>query len=325
VAMGQTVWNYGPVNPVCEPGLPGSWDNGGCWVSAVVFDGTTYHMWYTGLKQNWDNLDMGHATSPDGLPPWTKDPENPVLIHGASGTWDDQGVRGAAVIWDGALFHMWYGGSRSDGFTRALYATSPDGAVWTKHSGPVLDVGGSGTFDETLVRPHTVIVEGATYKMWYSGAQYLGAALGWSMRVGYAESPDGITWSRRLEPVLGPTELWEGMSASNPYILFDGTTYHMLYTGGTDNSSVIDLSIGYAYSINGINWTKYSGNPVVEVANGFVFSSPVIYDGTTWHMWHTHCDGSEFLVYYGMSEYHTGLFGDDFETADTSLWSVTAP
>jgi len=52
VAMGQTEWVQWPGNPIVGPGAPGSWDEGGHWLSNVIFDGSTYHMWFSGTPDH---------------------------------------------------------------------------------------------------------------------------------------------------------------------------------------------------------------------------------------------------------------------------------
>ncbi len=44
MAMAQTEWVQWPGNPIIGPGDPGSWDEGGHWLSNVIFDGSIYHM-----------------------------------------------------------------------------------------------------------------------------------------------------------------------------------------------------------------------------------------------------------------------------------------
>jgi hypothetical protein len=68
---------------VLEPG-PSSWDGYHVFSPGVVFDGVSYHMWYTGAWGYGTNLggfQIGYATSPDGIS-WTKDPANPVDVLG---------------------------------------------------------------------------------------------------------------------------------------------------------------------------------------------------------------------------------------------------
>ena len=152
--------------------------------------------------------------------------------------------------------------------------------------------------------------------------------MGWKGRVGYAESLDGISWTKHEDPVLEPEEdTWEELQTFAPYVVFDGSGYHMFYSGGTEvYPATVRHSIGYAFSVNGINWTRSPDNPVIEMDTGFAFSSPAHRDGAGWHVWYTHSDGAPpLLISYATSTCCAGLFGDDFETGDTSLWTTTVP
>ncbi|MFQ6042201.1 MAG: hypothetical protein ACE5PV_15200, partial [Candidatus Poribacteria bacterium] len=46
-----------------------------------------------------------------------------------------------------------------------------DGIVWEKHpDNPVLNLGGSGTWDDYYVSGSTVLSDGTEYQMWYTGS-----------------------------------------------------------------------------------------------------------------------------------------------------------
>ena len=131
-AEGQTQqWTKYEGNPVLEHGEPGDCDEGVVDHSEVLFDGVTYHMWYAGGLVVHDT-DICYATSTDGVH-WDKWP-NPVLLRGAPGEWDAGFVQPGAVIRDGGIYRMWYGGCVSGdlGPCETGYATSPDGVTWTK-------------------------------------------------------------------------------------------------------------------------------------------------------------------------------------------------
>ena len=129
----QTKWEKYSGNPVLSGGSPGEFDESGVIATGTLFDGTTYHMWYS----TFDTLGIGYATSSDGVN-WTKHASNPVLEPGPEGAWDEISPGGPSVILVNSTYHMWY--AVFDG-TNALigYATSPDGFTWTKHaSNPVI-------------------------------------------------------------------------------------------------------------------------------------------------------------------------------------------
>jgi hypothetical protein len=320
MAMGQTEWVQWPGNPIIEPGEPGSWDEGGRWVSNVIFDGSIYHIWFSGIGLDTNPTDIGHATSLDGVV-WTMDPGNPCLTRGAPGEWDASGLLGVGAIYDDGTFHMWYSGG-FPGIERAGYATSPDGSVWIKDPGnPVVDVGPPGSPDDQVVRPHTVLVEGGGLRMLYtcrmSTSQY--------SRICTAESLDGIVWTKHPQPVLQATQGWETGTCA-PYVIADGSTYHMWYVG-TQPPNFLGGSIGYACSGDGIHWYRYPGNPVLaRPAEESFFASPVLLEGLTYLMWHDQWNGVFDRTSYATSTCcNAGLFADDFETGDTSAWSVTVP
>ena len=58
--------------------------------------------------------------------------------------------------------------------------------------------------------------------------------------IGYAESDDGLSWTKNPEPVLDPGLGWEDWLVYHPSVVFDGSDYHMWYSahdGGSHNSA----------------------------------------------------------------------------------------
>ena len=242
-------WQKYAGNPVLPIGKTGSWDSQLVVHPEVIFDGTTYHMWYGGSSNpNWYSFDAGYASSQDGIH-WTKyddpsttnppyDQSDPVLKRGNSGEWDDATLAGVSCIFDGGTFHMWYGGCDGPNWINARigYAISTDGIHWQKNSGnPVFD--GGGAWGASSVYGPFVIADTSGYKLWYQGA-----IIG---KIGYATSPDGISWNPLGTPVFetGATGTWDNAYISGCCILFDDNLYHMWYSGG---KSTTGYRIGYA-------------------------------------------------------------------------------
>jgi predicted GH43/DUF377 family glycosyl hydrolase len=202
---------------------------------------------------------------------------NLVLDDGTSGEWDANGVENACVIQDGAEYKMWYSGYNGSHYQIGL-ATSSDGFMWTKHPGnPVLTAGSSGRFDEFHVRSPWVIKDGSTYKMWYSGSQ-----AGAVYRIGYATSPDGISWikvdgSETDQSVLDLGVGFDSLDVFHCSVIKNETDdYEMWYTGADlDNGQV--LEIGHASSSDGISWIKTPGNPVLDFTNGGTWDDGDVY------------------------------------------------
>jgi predicted GH43/DUF377 family glycosyl hydrolase len=100
-------WVKDPNNPLLSP-TPGAWDAYEVFLPRLVYDGTTYRMWYRGQRSEQEGGKIGYATSQDGIE-WAKHPD-PVLLPGPTGDWDTFGLHSASVIWNGSLFMMWYRG-----------------------------------------------------------------------------------------------------------------------------------------------------------------------------------------------------------------------
>lgn len=129
-------------------------------------------------------------------------------------------------------------------------AREPDGdttAGWHKYgSNPVMG-GNYGTcFDVSVLR------EPGKYRMWLSWRPKQSVAL--------VESADGTHWSTPPRVVLGPRKGtgWED-DINRPVVLRRGDEYQMWYTGQARDHS----AIGYAFSADGIEWSRKSERPVL--------------------------------------------------------------
>ena len=170
-------WDKDSSNPVLDLGASGSWDSVEVSNPTVVLENGIYQMWYAGYDGN--NLRIGYAASSDGMV-WTKDAANPILDLGASDSWDSSGVSNPTVALENSIYQMWYAGYDGDNL-RIGSATSSDGVVWNRDdSNPILDLGESGSWDSIGVNSPTVVLEGNTYRMWYTG--YDGA----NIRIGFS-------------------------------------------------------------------------------------------------------------------------------------------
>lgn len=285
--LAQTPWIKHNNNPVLIGGPSNAWDGGRVYYHFVLFDGAQYHMWYTGYSPTLNApTAIGYATSPDGLH-WTKHVNNPVLSS-TPGTFENEGVFLPVVIYDGANFHMWYAGASQRGAVAAIgYATSSNGATWTKHAGnPVLQAGPAGSWDDQAVLPSAMLFDGNSYRMWYSGIRQDTA------RTGYATSSDGINWVKFAgNPVMdvGPPGTWDSDWLWTPDVHFDGSMYHMWYESSRPG-------ICYASSSDGIRWIKDPGNPIFTGAprqsweRQGVGHPRVLFEGNTRRLWYLGVD-----------------------------------
>ncbi len=135
---------------------------------------------------------------------------------------------------------------------------SVDGLLNRSPANPILINGPEG-YDSEKVGPRVVLKEGPnSYRMWYEAVP-----AGNRATVGYATSTDGLVWKKEGE-VLGPSEPWEGGSdgeiSPNSILVEDGLYRMWYHSFGEDRRR----RIGYAWSPDGVNWTKHP-EPVLDV------------------------------------------------------------
>jgi len=240
---------------------------------------------------------------------WTKYGGNPVLDKGAPGSWDDRRVWDPSVLLEGSKgYKMWYtGASNLNPSKRQVgYATSSDGTSWSKQWGPVLGVGGSGAWDEVWAGNPSVVGGDGAYLMYYAGRNVAGV-----VQIGVAYSSDGSSWNRNpLNPILKPgPAAWDASWVHAPCVLYDPSwpssqRWKMWYIGF---DSGFAARIGYATSSDGVIWTKYASNPVVDLGPSGAWDSAgvgdptVLFDGSTYHMWFMGDNGVSNRIGYATS------------------------
>jgi len=108
-------------------------------------------------------------------------------------------------------------------------------------------------------------------------------------KIATAENPEG-PWKRyEGNPVINPGDWgsWDDGGYSEACPRYHEGVYHLVY-GGTKNYKL--ESLGYAYSFDGINWQKYSANPVVPLGR--------VPDGAGFAEVHTYVEGAYIYVFH---------------------------
>jgi len=239
-------WTKDTSNPVLTPTQ--SWEENSVFAANVLFTGSEYKMWYTGAFG--PNARIGYAWSSDGIN-WTKYPNNPVLIPGPD-LWDNVLISRPYVIKSemSDTLKMWYHGYNGSNL-QIGYATAVDETSWVKHQGPVLTVGTSGSWDDRNVGHPTVYYDGQSYQMWFHGNRD-NPFLSSTSEIGYAISSDGINWTKvdSINPILSPlTGTWESKAIFPGNVLFEGSEYHMWYTGDDGTTMRIGMATSFVTSV----------------------------------------------------------------------------
>jgi uncharacterized repeat protein (TIGR01451 family) len=225
----------------------------------------------------------------------------------------------------GTCYRMWYVGVDGSNVRRIGYALSPDGITWTRYIGA--GVGGSvfepsgvaNTFDRNGVTTMSIVRDGATFRMWYTGIGGSGAIEG----IGHATSTNGISWTRvpgsagssgagNLNAVLverGGSGVFDQGYIVAPSVIIDeasatapceagrtsGTCFRMWYEGVIE-SPAYSFAIGHAVSPDGVAWTRVLGSgtgaifsastPIGSFDDNSVGVPYVIKDGAFYRMWY---------------------------------------
>ncbi len=221
--------------PVLDVGAAASFDDEGvAWPSTVV-EGLTTMMYYSGYDGV--QFQIGLANSTDGITFARQNGGAPLIPFGPNGDFDSFHAKEPWVVKDGATWRMWYTGW--DGLKERIgYATSADGLSWAKQ-GMVLDVGANGAFDDSGVGSASVVKDGGTWVMLFSGFD------GVSWRIARATSPDGSTWTKQGVVLnLGEPNGFSGTAVRAGRILAEGTRSMVFYTGVSGAGKAVGYAIG---------------------------------------------------------------------------------
>ena len=225
---------------------------------------------------------------PTLLEQWFKYYQNPVLRVGTAGAFDDKSIDCQTIGWFNGQYMMWYIGTSFAFSCEMGVATSPDGIAWTKYEGnPILRPGPPGAWDEALLICQSVVFDDVEqlYKMWYVGCNLVA-----DFGIGYATSTDGFQWTKYPgNPIMTVTQDWEYSDIEGQTVLKTPDGYKMWY--GSYDLATEKCDIGYAWSPDGLNWTKHPGNPVFATDpgrwDGYSVDTPdVHYVNGTYHMWY---------------------------------------
>jgi predicted GH43/DUF377 family glycosyl hydrolase len=219
--------------------------------------------------------------------------DNIVLSLGGGGTWDSKRILHANLLRHEDKIYLYYAGQNASDVWRIGVAVADvdgfTGKNFTKYaSNPIVDLGGSGAWDQSHVFTPFVIYDSDDdiFKMWYGG---IGSSGDWKIGYATASNPLG-PWTKYVSnPVLSASVAWEGSMVHFPAVLkLDDGTYRMMY-GGHDFLGY--SAIGTATSDDGITWTKYGSNPVISASgSGWMASSTFgsrtfVFSGGIYHLY----------------------------------------
>jgi len=251
--------------PIIEKGIRHfnffDWDSLWAYHPCVVEHNKKYYLIYTGksIKMGVSHK-IGIAVSKD-LNSWQKLDNNPLLIEGKDGEWDNDFVAHAYVFKDKNKFYMLYDGSRKGDWLESIgLAESKNLTDWEKYAGNPIFTVGTNWWENRHVSRCCVFKENGVYYLYYAGHD------GERERIGMAKGKSLFGLKRCFDrPVLniGKKGEWDEESISDPKIIKYNKLYLMFYSGidcrGIERT-------GLAISKDLFSWKKYKKNPILDVS-----------------------------------------------------------
>lgn len=259
---------------------------GTCFDISVLRVDDTYRMWLSWRPKK----SVALVESKDGIH-WSEPPQIVLGPRQETG-WEDV-INRPVVLKREDGYHMWYTG-QAKGRSAIGYATSHDGVTWRRMSDqPVLSP--EQPWEKVAVMcPHVLWdADAKQFRMWYSGGEQ-----NEPNAIGYATSPDGLTWQKYAgNPVFSPEPKnpWEKHKVTASQ-LEKRAGWHLMFYIGFENEGKARICL--ARSKDGItNWQRHPANPIIfpgkdKWDHDACYKPFAIFDGTKWLLWYNGRHGS---------------------------------
>ena len=226
---------------------------------ALHLDGSTYRV-YFGCRDADNRAHIGSVELDVCDPLGTVEiPADATLDPGPLGHFDDDGVYPSSIVRHEGRVLLYYIGLNA-GRTPPLFYPSiglavsdDDGRTFERVSrAPIV---ARSDEDPCMVSAPCVLLEGGRWRMWYmSGERWErkpdGSLTSWYL-IKYAESADGIEWSRDGHVCIGHVHPGE-RNIARPCVLREGGRYRAWYSFAGD----FEYRLGYAESPDGLEWER---------------------------------------------------------------------
>lgn len=247
--------------------------------------------------------------------------QNQVLSLGGGGSFDSNRILHPCVVEHSGTVYLFYSGYNGSVWQIGLSTGSVfgfNGVNFNKiASNPVLSNGTIGSWDAGGVLDPWVMFDPIAdeWKMWFRGIS------GSSLTIGYATAPSPFgTWTKYVgNPILEHDVGWEGNIVMMPNVskIGDVIGYRMMFSGNEPASN--NARIGYALSDDGIDWTKYENNPVLN-PSGSGWMAVSVFSPRTLYL-----QNGIYKLYYSAKQVSSGASKCGYAYSnDLITWTVDA-
>jgi hypothetical protein len=291
----------------------------------VIKDGAVYRIFYTGLDKVISGGGIGSADSSNGMDwaiidvPYQRAGKG-LVLRGVSNTWQHQLETELVAKHEDMLF-LYYCGYPKIGWPKNPgqlgVAVSHDGVRFERPSPDLILTPSPDGYDANGLYSPSVIYDGAQFVMVYAGhcypSEYANQSNKWRATTSEvtpgiyllgATSSNGLSWTKRREPVLSPSPdpSWMVNGVAEPDLIKvpDGK-YYLFFTGnlGDDEARLI----GIARSDTALGPWRVRQEPLLTgTANLFdrksVLAPSVRIEGDTLRLWYLTSDADGHMTGY---------------------------
>jgi hypothetical protein len=238
--------------PVLSLGELGCFDDSGVIPAWIVNHAGLKYLYYIGVNVGATvpyRNSIGLAVSSDGGLTFRREHTGPVADRIAA---EPHLCASACVLVENRTWKMWYTSGlkwelfdgKPEPFYNIRYAESEDGVNWQRPGRVSIDLASP---EEGGISRPCVVPDSDLYRMWFScrGANGYRANKAHSYRIGYAESRNGITWTRKdeLAGIDVAEQGWDAEMVAYAHVYKWRGRMHMIYNGNGFGRS------GFGYAI----------------------------------------------------------------------------
>lgn len=229
--------------PVLSPGNLGAFDDSGAMATWLVNEHDKKYLYYIGWNLGVTvpfRNSIGLAISSDTTN-YKRVAKGPIIDRSMT---EPYFCASCCIHTDNNLWRMWYlsctewkkNYHKPEHSYHIKYATSADGINWERKGIVAIDYENSNEY--AISRP-SVIKDDNIWKMWFSSR-------GGSYRIRYAESADGIKWTRYSKEKTGidvSSNGWDSEMIEYPFVFDHKGTRYMLYNGNGFGKTGLGLAV----------------------------------------------------------------------------------